>query len=522
MGRVMSDKEKRLQRKLIPFNIVAIIIALVCIFSFMFTPIIKIDAGKILRDDSMITTLNDAVGNMIGGESTGGGEGEEGEESGGESSNAVMNYLPLVTTVLSTVFKSADGSLTISAQTASKVAFASESEKSQIAMDELLFGENAVIGRLIDSIIKALPTVLESDETKALIEEELVRLIATSFASNLTDSAEELINDNIDKLTDTLKKLEQLENGASPDEIADEFVEQLSEILEGTVELREADKETIRDYLIDSYNDTLEHSEEFSVEALIAVAISSNVDISSLFGTDSNSDTEGSITLKSLTDEEVGDGDEGEVVPPENEPSQDPSEDDPNGGEEPDPLPHPSEGENDRVICTTYTELWAQLGFDLGMIDELSVNLRTYLQNLILGMIGEYTDYLSYYGYIYYAMLGFAALWALMAIFAFIHIFLKNKRFAMWYVKLLGGIPALIWVGLAIGKLAITKGWIGADLAVIGVVLGGISSAMWICGLCYLLLWAISLFWAFPIKRKIKKERRAAKEDAKAIKGKRK
>ena len=83
----------------------------------------------------------------------------------------------------------------------------------------------------------------------------------------------------------------------------------------------------------------------------------------------------------------------------------------------------------------------------------------------------------------------------------------------MWYVKLLGGIPALIWVALAIAKLGFEKGWFVIEFSIIGVILGSITSSMWICGICYLLLWVLSLVWALPIKHKIKKERNQAKAE---------
>lgn len=42
-------------------------------------------------------------------------------------------------------------------------------------------------------------------------------------------------------------------------------------------------------------------------------------------------------------------------------------------------------------------------------------------------------------------MLFFAALWIVLALFALVHIFTKNKAFAMWYVKLFGWLPCLIF-----------------------------------------------------------------------------
>ena len=93
----------------------------------------------------------------------------------------------------------------------------------------------------------------------------------------------------------------------------------------------------------------------------------------------------------------------------------------------------------------------------------------------------------------------FAGVWVILFLFAFLHMFAKNKRFTMWYVKLFGFFPCLIF---AIAPLA------GAHLiadTTVAAVLSATSSLAWVSGVCYLLLWLISVFWAFPIKRKIRK-----------------
>ena len=94
------------------------------------------------------------------------------------------------------------------------------------------------------------------------------------------------------------------------------------------------------------------------------------------------------------------------------------------------------------------------------------------------------------------AMTFFALVWFILFIFAFVHIFLSNKFVAMWYVKLFGLYPFIIFtlVPMVAGKLFVESAAIFA----------AISSATWICGVCYLLLWIVSIFWAFPIKRKIR------------------
>lgn len=91
----------------------------------------------------------------------------------------------------------------------------------------------------------------------------------------------------------------------------------------------------------------------------------------------------------------------------------------------------------------------------------------------------------------------FAFVWAVLFLFAFFRLFAKNKRFLMWYVKIFGILPCLLFgvLPLAAGAL------IGGEIAA---VLGMLSTMAWVSGGCYVLLWLVSIFWAFPIKRKIR------------------
>ncbi|MGN0817775.1 MAG: hypothetical protein ACI4L9_02290 [Candidatus Coproplasma sp.] len=116
--------------------------------------------------------------------------------------------------------------------------------------------------------------------------------------------------------------------------------------------------------------------------------------------------------------------------------------------------------------------------------------------------ISQGTQYMSY---TFYGFLGFAGLWGILFLFAVIHIFLKNKRFTMWYVKLLGWIPGIIFVAItALGP--ILKATLSAsEAAKVVPILACLSSGMWIPMACYCALWLVSIFWAFPIKHKVRK-----------------
>ena len=95
-------------------------------------------------------------------------------------------------------------------------------------------------------------------------------------------------------------------------------------------------------------------------------------------------------------------------------------------------------------------------------------------------------------------ILFFAFVWAVLFLFAFFHMFARNKRFMMWYVKLFGFFPCLIF-----GIAPIVAEFLIPD-ATIAAALGAISTLAWVSGVCYLLLWFVSIFWAFPIKHRIR------------------
>lgn len=95
------------------------------------------------------------------------------------------------------------------------------------------------------------------------------------------------------------------------------------------------------------------------------------------------------------------------------------------------------------------------------------------------------------------ALLVFIGVWAVLFLFAFFRLFAKNKRFLMWYVKIFGVFPCLLFGVLPLVGKAVAGGEIAA-------VLGAVSTLTWISGGCWVLLWLVSIFWAFPIKRKIR------------------
>lgn len=108
------------------------------------------------------------------------------------------------------------------------------------------------------------------------------------------------------------------------------------------------------------------------------------------------------------------------------------------------------------------------------------------------------------------AGVGLAALcWAFLALFSFIHIFTKNKKVGMWYVKLFGFLPCLLFFVVPTVALLVLPGMMGGDassaFSMISALGPNFFGTVAISGICYLLLWLVSIFWCFPIKRKIRK-----------------
>lgn len=123
--------------------------------------------------------------------------------------------------------------------------------------------------------------------------------------------------------------------------------------------------------------------------------------------------------------------------------------------------------------------------------------------------LDKYTDMVDpYMVYVVCGLSVFAVLWAILFLFAFFHLFMKNKRFTMWYVKLWGASPCLTFFITPLLASWILGSFL--NLPAMAALVGVVSSFTWISGLCYLLLWIVSIFWAYPIKRKI----RAAKREA--------
>ncbi len=121
-----------------------------------------------------------------------------------------------------------------------------------------------------------------------------------------------------------------------------------------------------------------------------------------------------------------------------------------------------------------------------------------------------------------------ALLWLILALFAFGHIFAKNKKVAMWYVKLVNVWPFLLFVLLPTLTMAFMpqlfslvgitgmESYLSMVTAMHPTFLGSGIYTM----ICYLALWCVSIFWCHPIKKQIKREVKLQKALAKQQKNK--
>ena len=507
MAKLLSAKEAKLQKKLIPLNIFVFILSLVSAFSLFFAPRVKVDIGKILSSPGLEQTVEKALDETIGNSIQG-------------SSQEGINYAPVITSVVGNVLGNVNGTLNITAYEASRIAVSKEDNKAEAVMNKIFFGEKGIVTELVDSLIRGLFDIFETPEGKTLVEETVVSAITSSVVSNLpAEAADKLTEEKVNELTQTFRKLDDVKNEAEAEEVVNEFVNTLGDALPD--EIDESGKEEIKDYIMDMYSDTVnavdgKEGEEFSLEAMICVAVSNNVNLggfnindvlSGLLGGngeengEENGGSDGESFEDASTVKALAEGE----VPPENDGSG-------NGEGEVPP-------EEEKIICTNYTELLAEMGFNKEEADTLSKDIQTAVEDKVKTMLGDSAQYFSYYGYMFYGMLAFIVPWLLLALFSFIHIFTKNKRFTMWYVKLYSFIPGLISLALFAGRLVLSKNFIPALKALIDeetrpiaeALVNGVSSFTWISGACYIVLWLVSICWAFPIKHKIRKERKACK-----------
>ena len=501
MGRLISDREGELQRLLIPVNILVCILSLIAALTLFLTPIIKIDFGKILRNEDTISYVDEMIDGAVEGDLE-------------ESEKDEINYKPVVAMLVKNILSKGEGEISISAVSALRV-LTSGDNKAEKVLDELFFGEKALITGLINSVVDGLADMFSTDEGRTVLEEAILSTLTNQIIDSVGNKElAEAMMKNMAELSAIFKELgnpeAELDNGEA---VAQRFVDKLNESLGEGTQISEANRQSVVDHITGLYSDTkaeLKEGESVSFESIICVTLSSQLDLGEM----KLGDLVGGMFSSESKDGDEENGEDGEsgvhikFVEGEVEGSE--TENESTDGEETDG------DEENRTIVTNYNDLLLEMGFDKDAKDTLKENIRTTLSDGLNDMLKEngVDEFLEYYGFVFYGMLVFIVPWVFLFLFAFFHLFASNKRFMMWYVKLLCWIPPLIWVALRLLPTLATKisviaeFWNGDQSALVKAALGGISTYTWISGLCYVVLWLVSIFWAFPIKHKIRKERK--------------
>lgn len=413
----IRERIRHNQKKLIPLNIFVMILALVSAITLLVAPLLTVDLAK-ASDVVAIVMKNDS------------------SETDSDSDSDTTAQL------VSKVLEKLDLKIKVSTLSVAKFAFSDD------PVGYLLEGVSVTIKETLTEFFK---------DEKALID-----IFVPYVLDMLSNEGINTDNINVDKLYEKLKDIEKATTSAAVDTAISAFVDELQSQLGSSV-ISADDKGELVKTIREFYDNTMEHVDEFTLQACICINVS--------------------ILL--------------------NESRED--------GEAP-------------VYYTTYEELIDAVSQLLSSMDseaDVADNANNALQGSTTSTItssvdlSEYedmlNDYLVYIQYFVYVMFFFIGIWALLFLFAGLHLLLKNKRFVMWYVKLFGFIPCLLFgVAPTVAKILIPS-LIGEGTEVILAVLGMISSLTWISGACYILLWLVSIFWAFPIKRKIRRDKKELK-----------
>jgi len=513
------------QKRLIPLNIVVCILCLISIFTLMFAPFLKIDVSKIVSNPTVKEYVSETLEKSFNGSGndpkadltvgftatkgdTGSGSNPDqgsGSGSGSDSgSNSNDTYTKLIGAIANSVVDpmlnqlgSGNLSFSFSAFSSLKVLIGGEdsfrNEISSLVVDftdKLMAVVNDMLqdGELVDTIVEvSMPQII-----KASIE------TLSSPESDLPQEAKDKLNALTDQeIDDLVQSVSGLNTKTTPSGFIDKVCELAPDLMLTLMgeELASEDVEKLKTDLTTKLDEQLAKVDpqkkqelengNFNLETFICVMFSEQLDdIMKNFNKES---------------EPAASAMEGEVTPPETT-------------------------ESGKVYCS-FAEILAAM--QEGEEGEGGIDVKAEIQKLVDKAVAQLGDDLSMasqiYGLLFAVFAVFMLLWFILFLFALIHIFTKNKRFCMWYVKLLCWIPGIIWLALLLTSMnpviSAVAGLIGADMpvALLGAVFGGISS--WGTGIsfiCYWILWLVSIFWAFPIKHKIRKLKKEAKAAAKA------
>lgn len=635
MRRTRAQEIRRLQKKLIPVNLLVCILCIVASLSLFFMPVVKINLATIVGDktlrkvitdvavakiDSFIDKAGDSIDGSLGGNGSGSENGSDsGEDSGSESETPEENGGAAVQAEENGGETNGEGgSGETGGETGSEGSEGSGSEGGEgeeggegsenVTIKDLLkeVDVNELVTKLVDEIFNELKadisvsaknslTVFRAKDKAETLMDELFFHKATGFVTNLQktlisgfgnafNAAGNLVQgavvkavvvpalkDNLPKeyadlvvAEDLQRTIDSLDNAKSAQEASDTIINYIDGLSEGSEEidkLTPEQKSDITKQITELYDKTVEHTRDeatgednFTVEAMISVMASEmlggvgDFNLSSIIagfaggnngnGGNGDGDNGGNGTQNpespdpseeipeasvvkflmlsklALTEGEPAEGGAGESTGDGNGETGGGSE---NGGE--------ANGGKEVVKYTTYRAMGEGLAKDF-----IGEDLEGSLKNAIKSAVGGNEAVFGYYGYIFIGIGFFIILWLILFLFAFFHMFARNKRFMMWYVKMFCAWPCIIfWLvpllvkkvlavafpeiynqvieGIAqfIGNTANVTVTAEQATGIVNAVLSSLQTFAWISGICYLLLWIISVCWAFPIKHKIRK-----------------
>ncbi|MDE6355762.1 MAG: hypothetical protein K2L67_00790 [Clostridia bacterium] len=508
-----AGQMKRLQRRLIPLNIIVSVLAVVAAVTLFFSPLLEIKLGNITGNPEVVKFVDDKISEALDN-----GAGEVGGQTGDLLADVDMPKI--IVPVVESVFTQVNGNVAIS--TYGLLGFATSENPGGAVADLLLSEKDGLLTQLTESLVKAVMDLPQNKQVQDAIEEVILVSMSTQVKASVPDEYKSFVEP--EALAQTLKSMDGAKNEEEVLDIIDGYLAEVeAKNPEGGV-MDPVKKQEIKDMMSKVYQDTVEHAKDengddaFSVEAMVCVAASGVLN-SEEFDEVRNED--GSVDLMALIDKMMGGmggGSEGEG-----------GENGGNGGGNPEDggasasvlknaVAFDGEVEGGAAvevkIYTTYEDLFGKAV----KLDENEV--RTQVKKLVDEYVGVYIkeavmaiNEMNGQFPVFWAAFGafafFACVWAIMFLFAFLRLFAKNKRFTMWYVKLFGAIPVILfWLVPVVAGWAIPAYFpalLGEFAWALPVLLGAIGTMTWVSGICYVVLWALSIVWAFPVKHKIRK-----------------
>lgn len=546
-----TGQMKRLQRKLVPLNIIVSIMAVVAAVTLFFSPLLEIKLGNITGNPEVIKFVDDKISEALD-NGTDSVEGQTGDLLAG------IDVPKIIVPVVESVVTKVNGNVSVS--TYSLLGLATSKDPGEAVADMFLSEKDGLLTQLTESLVRAVMDLPQNKEVQDAIEEVILVSMSTQVKASVPEEYKALVEP--DALAQTLKSMDDAKSEEEVLVIIDDYLAEVEAKNSDGGVMDPEKKQEIKDMMSKVYQDTVEHTKDengdnFSVEALVCVAASGvlnseemdevrnedgSVDLMALIdkmmgsiggGSEGGSPEEGgepsASALKSAVvlegevtgpdaSEEGGEGESGSVGGNEGTESGGTTEGgSESGGEEGTPEEGGSTEGGATVevkVYTTYEDLFGKaVKLDE---DEVRTQVRKLVDEYVgvyieqaVDMINDINGQFPVFWIAFGAFALFAGVWAIMFLFAFLRLFSKNKRFTMWYVKLFGAIPVIIfWLA------PIVAGWVipqyfptllGEFAWALPVLLGALGTMTWVSGICYVVLWLLSIFWAFPVKRKIRK-----------------